>query len=301
MIQNIREILPPDLLSAYKSLHSLRQSNDEWRYNFMADDKFRELMTEDAVQASAVYWKEMLFRAHIVCLVSAFKTLRWMESLDSTFENYYGFCASLRGLLESCADTFYTLRSVPLTFAKDFFVIKEQIGQRSGTLTTHAPLEDLLIHYIQATKLSQPQAKQYPDSFKAKTIREYASAMDDEELNELYQWLCGVSHPAYESTKILLFLHKGQTIVCNDSFDMEKVTIRDIMQSYAPALTRMIRLYMNNMVSVLFILNELGIESLTTTIEGELDFKQTKVWEDIQFYMNESKHLYQQGGYGSEK
>ena len=300
MIQNIREMLPPDLLSAYKSLHSLRQSNDEWRYDFMADDKFRELMTEDAVQASAVYWKEMLFRAHIVCLVSAFKTLRWMESLDSTFENYYGFCASLRGLLESCADTFYTLRSVPLTLAKDFFVIKEQIGQRSGTLTTHAPLEDLLIHYIQATKLSQSQAKQYPDSFKAKTIREYVSAMDDEELNGLYQRLCGVSHPAYEATKMVLFLHEGQTIVCNDSFDMEKVMVRDMMQLYAPALTRMMRSYMNNMVSMLLVLNEFGIESLTTTIGSELAFKKTEIWKDIHQYMNKSEHLYQHGGYESE-
>lgn len=295
MIRNIREMLPHDLLNTYESLHSLRQSNDEWRYVFMADDEFRELMTEDAIRASGVYWKEMLYRTHIVCLVSAFKTLRWMESLDSTFENYYGFCASLRGLLESCADTFYTLRSVPLTLAKDFFVIKAQIGQRSSVITTHAPLEDLLIHYIQATKLSHSQAKQYPDSFRAKTIKEYLSAMDDEDLNALYQWLCGISHPAYEATKMFLFLHKGQTIVCNDSFNMEKVMIRDILQFYAPALSRMMRSYMNNLVSVLLVLNELGIESLTTTIGSELVFKQTDIWEEIHQYMNESEHLYQQG------
>jgi hypothetical protein len=147
---NITEILPLDLLNTYESLNSLRKSNDEWRYIFMADDEFRELMSEDLTRASGVYWKEMLYRAHIVCLVSAFKTLRWIESLDSTFENYYGFCASLRGLVESCADTFYTLRSTPLTLAKDFFVIKEQIGQRSCR-DDACPLEELLIHYIQAT------------------------------------------------------------------------------------------------------------------------------------------------------
>jgi hypothetical protein len=293
-------MLPLDLLNTYESLHSLRQSNDEWRYVFMADDEFRELMSEDAIRASGVYWKEMLYRAHIVCLVSAFKTLRWMESLDSTFENYYGFCASLRGLLESCADTFYTLRSVPLTLAKDFFVIKEQIGQRSSVLTTHASLEDLLIHYIQATKLSHSQSKQYPDSFRAKTIKEYLSAMDDEDLNKLYQWLCGISHPAYEATKMFLFLHKGQTIVCNDSFDMEKVMIRDILQFYTPALSRMMRSYMNNLVSVLLVLNELGIDSLTTAIGSELVFKQTDIWKEIHQYMNESEHLYQQRGYESE-
>lgn len=293
-------MLPHDLLDTYESLNSLRQSNDEWRYVFMADDEFRELMTEDALRASGVYWKEILYRAHIVCLVSAFKTLRWIESLDSTFENYYGFCASLRGLLESCADAFYTLRSVPLTLAKDFFVIKVQIGERSSVLTTHAPLEDLLIHYIQATKLIHSQAKQYPDSFKAKTIKEYLSAMDDEELNALYQCLCGISHPAYEATKIFLFLHDDQTIVCNDSFEMEKVMIRDTLKFYAPALSRMMRSYMNNLVSVLLVLNEFEIEGLTTTIGSELVFKQTGIWEEIRQYMNESENLYQKGGYDSE-
>lgn len=265
----------------------------------MADDDFRKLMSEDVMRASEGYWKEMLYRTHIVCLVSAFKTLRWIESLDSTFENYYGFCASLRGLVETCADTFYTLRSTPLTLAKDFFVIKEQIGQRSSVMTTHAPLEELLIHYIQATKLSASQAKQYPDSFKAKTIKEYISAVDDEELNMLYQWLCGISHPAYEGTKIFLFLHNGQTIVCNDSFDMEKVMIRDILKFYAPTLSRLMRLYMNNMVSVLLLLNEFGIERLTTMIESEFQFKQTDIWKEIHQYMNESEQLYQNGGYQS--
>jgi hypothetical protein len=51
-------MLPLDLLNTYESLHSLRQSNDEWRYVFMADDEFRELMSEDAIRASGVYWKE---------------------------------------------------------------------------------------------------------------------------------------------------------------------------------------------------------------------------------------------------
>lgn len=300
MIRNIREILPLELLNTYDSLNSLRKSNDEWRYTFMPDDEFRELMTEDVMRASGVYWKEILYRTHIVCLVSAFKTLRWMESLDSTFENYYGFCASLRGLLESCADTFYTLRSAPLTLAKDFFVIKEQLGQRASVMTTHAPLEELLLHYIQATKLSSSEARQYPDYFRAKTIKEYVSAMDDEELDMLYQWLCGISHPAYEATKMFLFLHRGQTIVCNDSFHMEKIMIRDILKFYAPALSRMMRSYINNMVSVLLLLNEFGVESLTTTIERELFFKQTDIWKEIRQYMNESEHLYQHGGYVSD-
>lgn len=290
-------MLPVDLINAYDSLSSLRQSNDEWRYEFMAEDNFLKLLNDDTVQAAEVYWKEMLYRTHIVCLVSAFKTLRWIEALDSNFENYYGFCSSLRGLLESCTDTFYTLRSVPLTIARDFFVIKEQISRRSNVFTTHAPLEDLLLHYIQATKLSRSQMKQHPNTFAAKQITEYLSTMDDEDLLGLYQWLCGISHPSCESTRTLLFHHEGQAIVCNDSFEMEKMLVRQIFEIHGPSLSRMMRTYMNNIVSVFYLLNEFGIENLIITTEAEAQFKQSDIWKEVQGYMNESEILYAQGEY----
>lgn len=300
MIRNIREILPVDLLHSYDSLHSLRQSKDEWRYIFLDDGKFQDLANKNATQAAEIYWKEMLYRTHIVCLVSSFKTLRWIEALDSTFENYYGFCVSLRGLIESCADTFYTLQSTPLTFARDFFAIKEQINRRSRVFTTHAPLEESLLHYIQATKLSPSQMRNLSSWYGAKTIKEYLSALDNEELSRLYQYLCGISHPACESIKTFLFLHKGETIVCSDSFDMERALIRDILHIFAPALSQMARSYMGNLVSVFLLLNAFEVESLATSIEYESAFKQTDIWAEVQHYMNESERLYLRGGYEQE-
>ncbi|ABA57050.1 hypothetical protein Noc_0528 [Nitrosococcus oceani ATCC 19707] len=263
----------------------------------MDDDEFRESLKGDPVQAAEIYWKEMLYRAHIVCLVSAFKTLRWIEALDSTFENYYGFCTSLRGLIESCSDAFYTLRSTPLTLARDFFVIKEQINRRSGVITLHENLEGLLLHYIQATRLSPSQKRQYPDSFSAKSVRDYLSTMDNEKLDHLYQWLCGIAHPAYESTRIFLFCYEGQTIVCNDSYEMERVLIRDILQAYAPALTKMIRTYMNNLISIFMLLNEFEIENIVTTVDNESEFKETAIWAEVQQYIYESEFLYRHGHY----
>ena len=300
MIKNVKEMLPLDMALAYDSLNTLRQSNDEWRYVFMDDDEFRESMKGDPIQAAEIYWKEILYRTHIVCLVSAFKTLRWIEALDSTFENYYGFCTSLRGLIEACSDTFYTLRSTPLTLARDFFVIKKQIARRSSVITTHEKLEGMLLHYIQATRLSPSQKNQYPDSFSAKSVREYLSSMEDPQLDHLYQWLCGIAHPAYESTRIFLFLHEGKTIVCNDSYEMERLLIRDILQAYAPALTKMIRTYMNSLVSVFMLLNEFEIEKIVTTIENESEFKGTAIWGEVKQYINESEFLYLNGHYEQE-
>ncbi|PZO17249.1 MAG: hypothetical protein DCE87_04735 [Betaproteobacteria bacterium] len=252
---------------------------------------------QDLSQAAEIYWKEMLARVHIVCLVSSFKTLRWIEALDSACDNYYGFCTSLRGLIESCADTFYTLRSTPLTLAKDFLIIKKQIERTSNLYTTHAELESSLLHYLQATKLKPREKEKYPDSFNAKSVKKYLTSMDNDRLVNLYEILCGISHPSYESTQIFLFLHEGKTIVCNDSFELEKKLIKNLIEIYAPSLSFMIRVYMNNLLSVLLILNEFEDDNLLIYIEDEGDFKETEVWKEVQRYIDQSNLQYKNGDY----
>ena len=183
MIENLRKKLPKELVEAYDTLNSLRKSQDEWRYVFMDDEEYKEI--KDVERKAQIFWTEMLSRVHIIVLISLFKTMRWMESLNDTSKNYYGFCASLRGLIESCGDTFYTLRHVPLTLANDYLIIKKQINKKSIIITDHEKLQNELLHYIQATKLSSLQKEKYPKSFNAKQINEYLKSITDENDNLL--------------------------------------------------------------------------------------------------------------------
>jgi len=290
MINNLKHQFPVDLMNSYETLRSLRESKTEWRYKFMNEIEYSKIQ-EHEFEAN-IYWSEMLFRIHIIVLVSSFKTLRWIEAMDNNSSNYYGFCSSLRGLIESVADTFYTLRNIPLTIARDFVVIKKQINENSGVLITHGKLESELLHYIQATKLDKSQKDICPKSFNSKQIREYLDSVDDPQIISLYSFLCGISHPAFESNQIFLFSEKGDTIVCNDSFALESGLIDAVIEKNSKTISNLFRIYMNNLVSVILLLNEFKIDKICFDISIENEFKKNEIWKEISEYMAESEIKY---------
>lgn len=290
MITNLKHKLPIDVINSYETLRSLRDSKVEWRYNFMNDADYCKI--EDAEIAATIYWSEMLFRIHVILLISSFKTLRWLEAMDNNHSNYYGFCSSLRGLIESVSDTFYTLRNVPLTIARDIDAIKKQIAGNSSVLITHATLESELLHYIQATKLDKSIKDSYPKSFNSKQIREYLDSLDDPKLIKLYSYLCGISHPAYESNQIFVFLDKGDTIVCNDSYALESELIDLTIEENSETISNLFRAYMNNLTSVMLVLNEFKIEKIYSNITSEKEFKESGIWKEIHKHIIESENKY---------
>ena len=290
MTNQLRQFLLDDVINAYDTLDSFRKSNEEWRYKFLDIEEYSKI--SDVQESSSIYWKEMINRIHIIILVSVFKTLRWIEAIDNNMINYYGFCVSLRGLIESVSDSFYTLQKVTLTISNDFVAIKNQIHKKSIVLTTHERLENELLHYFQGTKLSKEQKKDLPKYFNSKQIREYLESMsekNDESIIYLYDILCGISHPSYESTQVFLFLYKGETIVCNDSLIHESNLIETILDTQKDTISKLFRAYMNNIISILLLLNEFEIDNLNTYISFEDKFKENKVWKDIEKFIKKSE------------
>jgi len=292
MVEEIRKIFSDEFISMYDSFEKLRESKAEWRYTFMDDIEYSKIT--DPKIAATVYWKEMLSRAHIISLVSIFKTLRWIESLEKNSKNYYGFCTSLRGLIESCSDTFYTLSKVPLTLAIDFRVIKEQMNGNSIVLTDHGKLEHEMLHFIQGTKLTKDQRIGLPEYHNAKHLTEYIVSIDNEnkDVSSLYNILCGVAHPSYDSNQILLFCYEGETIVCNDSYDLEASLIKNLIEAKSDVILALLRPYYNNILSVLCVLNEFNVSSIETHLCHENDFKSEDIWKDIVHRIEESDTRY---------
>jgi len=291
MIDNLGKYLPEEILGYYELMRSFKTSRDEWRYRFVSEDDFREI-TDLTIHAK-IYWSEMLSRAHIVVLISWFKALRWLESLNNNIDNFYGFCSNLRCLIESCADSFYTLRFAPLTISKDYRAIYESIHNNSTIILTHEPLEKILLHFIQGTKLSKEQRQTYPSEYNAKQITEYLSSIkdDNEKITQMYSYLCGVSHPAYESTQLFLFLHNGETIVCGDSNNLEKVMIQNLLNTFGDSILKLFRAFMVNSLSTLNILNYFNLPDIrseidATAVEGHPS------WEEVAKYMEESNMRY---------
>lgn len=282
---------PESMRNMFKLINELKTKKVEWRYKFMSDEVYSSLT--DQVEAGRIYWEEMLTRAHIIALLSMFRTARWFESVENQGANYYGFCSSLRGLIESIADSYYTLQKFPLTIAVDFEVIRKQIGKTSIVLTTHEILENELLHFIQGTKFPGEMLRAVPKYYNAKKIIEYLAAISsDTRVVQVYDHLCSIAHPAFESARILLFLHEGETIVCNDSLELEKQMVVKLLKETSGTLEEISRIYMNNILSTVSLLNDFGITSIDTEISGEAEFKKSEIWTEIEMLKEQSIEKY---------
>jgi hypothetical protein len=288
------EKFPEEVVNTYETLKCLRKSSNEYHYNFLDNDDF--LKINYPPEKYSIYWKEMLKRIHIIILLSCFKTLRWIEAIDDSINNFYGFCSSLRGLIESISDTFYTLYKVPSTIATDFHAIKEQIEKRSLILTNHQNLESELLHYIQATKLNKLEKRKYPKYLNAKQIKEYIKSIDDKKgsLYNLYSFLCSISHPAYESNCVFLLLNKDETIVFNDSIKYELTVIDQILEEHSLTIRDVFRRYMNILYSTILLLNKFEINSLSFHFSNSDMFEKSPVWKEIKQKIDDSELRYKE-------
>lgn len=169
-------------------------------YSFMDVAEFKALPPS---QMNTVYWEEILYRVHWAALANAIRHLRWFDAcvLHTTSQpNYLAFCAVLRGLVESAADTKYSLEAVPLTIASSAGVIVEALnGRLDNSLCISTELENSLIHFHHARKVGK--GEETPPTHKAETAAKYVSAIDhaDFPVRELYSELCQVVHPAEPS------------------------------------------------------------------------------------------------------
>ncbi len=292
MLKNIGHRLNEEIKNSYSMFDYLRTKQDEWRFKFLKEQDFKAL--PHLGKTAQVYWFEMLQRVHIIVLVSSFKMLRWFDSADDCYSNYYGFCASLRGLVESCADAYYTLRQVPLTLATDFRVIYEQLGERSPVLTYHEELENELLHYLQATKLTSDQKKVLPRYLEAKHVTDYVKEIDggDGDIIALYGRLCGISHPSSESTRTLLFEHEGETIVCCDSAELERQLVEVVLDRESETITKMFRVVVASAVSTILLLNRFDVPKIRLDVSFEESFLSTDIWDEIATKMKMSEEKY---------
>lgn len=196
----VKEIFDNVLLGEIRSYIT---SQDDWRYSFLSNEDYEKL---DIEQQAKEYWVEILKRSALSSLLALCKLNHWISAIHNNIKinNFYSFCASLRGFVESCADTIFSLKKIPLTIARDYFAIHHAIHQFEGVVITHELLENELIHYLQAKKLSKEESKILPNTYRAKHIADYLGAIDEitDEITSMYSYLCGISHPGADSNNI---------------------------------------------------------------------------------------------------
>ncbi|MCP4986953.1 MAG: hypothetical protein GY928_13150 [Colwellia sp.] len=168
-------------------------------YKFIPEEQFKKI--DNIPEMQLVYWSEIIQRFHISNATSLLRVKKWYEAMNAAYDNnnYYGFCAAIRGLLESCSDSFYSLGRVIFPIAENFNNIKIAIEGKSQKTLFAEEIEQELIHYIFGRKLSRSEQDMFPLSHNAKQVRKYLDSIDNASLNSLYSELCQISHPSIMS------------------------------------------------------------------------------------------------------
>jgi hypothetical protein len=163
---------------------------------------FRYVMTKDAKLAEALYVTELISRAFVAASASLSRFRQWSRSIEATYvaNSYLGFAASIRGLLESAADSMYSLEPVATTFGQEFdYISSVMAGNPSCSAILFGELEERLIHFYYASHFRRRES--VLPGHKALSSREYIEIIQkfDPNLGTLYTELCELVHPAAAS------------------------------------------------------------------------------------------------------
>jgi len=251
-----------------------------YSYSYMAMEDFARL---DALEVrQRVYWFEILERAHCGALTSLLRLQRWLEAMRvaAESENYLNFAAAFRGLLEAAADSRYSFGDVPRMLAIGFPVIFEAVHGRSRDLTVSPELEDALIHFSHARRVSK--GEQAPETHLARQMKEYITRLQGAEsgpFHDAYADLCNITHPAADS--ILYLLEKGQDGFIRFQPNPDDAEIRALCGGGGTVVRFCVAETMAYAAVVLRLLNRFDLSELHTPAADAVSLHNLPLWQEI--------------------
>lgn len=259
-------------------------------YKFISDEDF--LKIDNIQESQLVYWSEIFQRLHACSSTTLLRLKKWLDSTQIAYEhkNYYGFCSSVRGLIEACSDSFYTLARVIYPIAENFNKIRiATIGESVKPIFAES-IENHLIHYLFARKLTRPEKDSFPDSHNAKQVREYLDDFKNDNAIELYAELCQVSHPSTFSLIPFLIEHEEHGLMLHKE-QIDDELIINILKRHRETIYTCTMYALATSLCGLKMVNHLNVpllESLTTKENAFKSIEGHPLWGTIEEMINNS-------------
>lgn len=278
-----------------KKYQGIREYLDNFVFQFNYEYKeISDPPIEDINQWMQEYWTEMIYRYHLTCLTTLLRTKKWLNSVFIAYKgkDYYLFCVALRGLIESCADSFYTLGKANPFFAKHKKYIEDLfLSSHMAEIRISSELENELIHFIFARKLSRAEQRKYPEAHQAEQVRHYLNALNNDKVVKAYSHLCQISHPSFESINIFLSSDSPNNINLSSNCDDMKLMI-NLWEEYEETIGTLINQAITPAICGLKLLNLYQIECLTSyKLEDKFlnNLNCGKYWENLLFISSNKK------------
>ncbi len=240
-------------------------------YNYTSEQDF--LKVDSVEEMQIIYWGEIIQRMHVCGATSIKRVKKWYDAIQVAYEteNYYAFCSALRGLVEACGDTFYTVSKIIDPICSEFATIEQALNGHANKTLLSETIENELIHYIFARKLTKAEKSKSPPSHDAKQVRAYLDAVQNQAVEDLYAELCQVSHPSQVSLVPFLLSTAEYSLVLHES-DVDAELNKHLLQRHKTAILAVSRLAVLPAMCVLKLINEFDVpltENLRTD-EGVL-------------------------------
>lgn len=289
----MESLFDKNMMSFGGVLNAINAYGHDYSYQFMDTDEFAELIPKNLQEANKIYVQELLFRSHIAAITTLLRNEKWMQGLQSALKdnNYFMFAASLRGLVESAADSMYCLIQVPGTIRDHFIGFDSALkGKFNAGLIICEQLEEILIHYSHGKK--QPKGSSAPDAHFAKSSQEYLRALDDPnctDVRDLYSELCEVTHPAERTVSIFITRRSenSQDHVINR--DLDEFFIKDLLERHNRAFINVFQMSFNAALLSLYALNNFQDKRFYTPGMADVNMSKVPAFRELEKSMIEAR------------
>lgn len=197
----VKTVLTERAVPVYKFAKLLSQGAISPRYGYLDSAVYRNLSLQESAR---VYWTEMVERAHLACTNTITRSYNWLQGARYALEsgNFLVFASSMRSLLESLGDSYYSLRNVASTFAEEAFAIQIALSGKAEWAMTCGEIENQLIHYSHGRRLEKSSG--CPESHKTRSAAEYLHCLKPlaPDIFDIYGILCDITHPGYRSVAL---------------------------------------------------------------------------------------------------
>jgi hypothetical protein len=232
----------------------------------------------DLGDAMRVYWTELLQRAHLAAVGSLLRIERWVDGALAmeADQNLLGFAACLRGMVESAADTAYSLRNIPLSLAQNATAIQLALdGKVNRGVLASDEIEGELLHFQFAD--SKRKGETRGESHVAKRPFEYLNALDWDDsgsIRALYGELSALTHPSSQSLGSKPDSHTFGLRRRGEEFEH----IHELCARHRVAINRAIVFPCNTSLLLLKLLNVFNLEGASTSAVDRLDATGIPAW-----------------------
>ncbi|WP_280157470.1 hypothetical protein P5616_010610 [Priestia aryabhattai] len=282
MSSEIRQVFGSDGEKFFTILNSICDVMKGVKYGFADPNSLEEVLKEDVVSGQQLLWFDVLQHSHFISCASLLRTKRWMDGIryGAAEGNYIVFASSLRGLIESTADSYYAMRYIGKTltdyFAQISLTLQGKVMKKDGKIVMFSsdPIDVIIEHFIHAKKMSdtdiarrtQGMSEELANRFKevnqAKEPWRYIQILKEQEfgnLSPVYKELCEVTHPAGDSVTLFLGENPGHIYNLNVVNDEEK--IQSFIRKFRPIISKLLVPSINPSLIALSVINEFPLDN----------------------------------------